>query len=828
VVFGYTTLENLPASLVPKPADVTATVSCALAQGQYESLHIGVYALDDGITAIKATVDCDLPVTVYHRIDPDTKAKLGVAPYEEIATWMGAEVYLQKGGVTASLAKGSSTGFWLTFHAEAQARAGVHRGKIRIEVAGRAATELELLVTVRPFTLEAPRAAFGMYYREDMLPARLGSWGLSDTAALAIYRDMAAHGQNSVSFYNMGDFKQLPPKASLPVTRTLALAQQAGLTHPAVPSMAMQANLISDFNPGGLSDAQMKAASEWLRTEERQRGWPEIMMYGWDEAPYPAPGLRETYAPLRKYPIRLCAAMNATGAYGYGDVHDVWIVMGGDITPEMQAEAKRLGAQVWTYSYRILREGWSPLRQRYYAGLYTWALGLGGNYVWAYSHGHHSHAWWEPDSEEPMPITGWEARREGIDDYRYLQTLEDAINAAPDNPTAAQAAAWVSALRERLRPIDPHKAEAGKPLAIDEYETIRAAASAFIETLGTVPAGRIEPLPVTYLKDEAAAFRGTSVEACQAGLRNADVATRRAAATALFEMGRQAAPAIPELARALDDPEVRIPALRAIEAAGPDGYPALPGIAKLLADPDDFLRLSATFPLVGLARPASWTDELKGYDPADVSPRAPEFVPLLRQALADRFPQVADAAAFGLFYCGSAASEALPFAIEVLEKQNDVATKIIAGLGPAAASAVPALLKRVEAAKGQDPYNCQALAAIGPAAAAAVSLLETYRTPDNPYLADVCYALFCIRGEEKDLTTLVEMIGQENLPAGSGEWQAAARFLGALGGKAAPVAERLRQRLSLLDREPTVRQQIEKTGLKRITENAAPLRLLPR
>ena len=109
--------------------------------------------------------------------------------------------------------------------------------------------------------------------------------------------------------------------------------------------------------------------------------------------------------------------MNATGAYAYGDVHDVWIVMGGDVTPELQAEAKRLGAQVWTYSYRILREGFSPLRQRYYAGLYTWALGLGGNYVWAYSHGHHSHAWWEPESstasaeavsEEPLPITGWE------------------------------------------------------------------------------------------------------------------------------------------------------------------------------------------------------------------------------------------------------------------------------------------------------------------------------------------------------------------------------------------------------------------------------------
>ena len=34
--------------------------------------------------------------------------------------------------------------------------------------------------------------------------------------------------------------------------------------------------------------------------------------------------------------------------------------MGGEVTPEMMAEAERLGAQVWTYSYRFLSEGYSP------------------------------------------------------------------------------------------------------------------------------------------------------------------------------------------------------------------------------------------------------------------------------------------------------------------------------------------------------------------------------------------------------------------------------------------------------------------------------------
>ena len=107
-------------------------------------------------------------------------------------------------------------------------------------------------------------------------------------------------------------------------------------------------------------------------------------------------------------------------------------------------------------------------------------------------------------------------------------------------------------------------------------------------------------------------------------------------------------------------------------------------------------------------------------------------------------------------------------------------------------------------------------------------MLEKYRKPDNPYLADVCYALYCLRGDQKDLTMLAEMIGQENLPYGAGEWYAAARFLGALGGQAASAAALIRGRISLLGKEPTLRRQIETICLKRIEENAQPLRLLPR
>lgn len=190
----------------------------------------------------------------------------------------------------------------------------------------------------------------------------------------------------------------------------------------------------------------------------------------------------------------------------------------------------------------------------------------------------------------------------------------------------------------------------------------------------------------------------------------------------------------------------------------------------------------------------------------------------LCQALADSIPQIASAAAAGLFRCGAASASALPIALHLLEdKANDEA-----------AGAVPALVQRVEAAKGHEPFSCLTLAAIGPAAADAVPALEKHRTPDNPYLAHVCYALFCIRGDGEDLAILVGLIGQKDLPNGAQEWQEAARFLGALGGQAAPVASQVRQRLALLEGEPALRRQIETTFLQRAAAGAAPLRLLPR
>ena len=626
VVFEHNTLERMPSDYVPARKKITDKLSCALARGEYNSVQFAVHAVADGLENIHVTVTSDLEVTTYRRRAEYTVPAAPQATEADLdkrvaspSEWM----YLERGNAVDSLPAGVSVNFWLTIRAGADTSPGTHAGKIRVEVQGKPATELDLAIDVRPFQLAPARIPFGMYYSRGHYSPNRGP----DASHEFVYRDMAAHSQNSVSFSASRDFrvdfKQVPLPDDHPMVKVINTARDAGLVSPRFPCMIISSLLYNESREVHanirLTEAQLKAAIAWLAKQRREHDWPEIISYTWDEPPVPAPGIRESYAPLRPLPIRAGTAMSAKAAYAYGDIHDVWIVHDGHITPEMQAEAARRGAQVWTYTYRLWRQSYNPLIQRFYAGLYTWALRLSGNYVWEYYYGYN---WVDPVTQETMPTTGWEARREGVDDYRYLQMVEDAVKASPDDPAAIEASVWLEKLRSRIvsnfnqdrdgywdsagfpvavSRVEPHTVEAGKPFATDEYDEIRSAAAGHIMKLGPASPPMKQPAPVSYVKDEAAAFRGKSVEQCIEGLRSPDAATRRAAAWALSELGPQAASAVPELTIALDDPEVRIPALLALEAIGPKASPAAPKVASLLSHPDDFIRQGATFTLKGLS-----------------------------------------------------------------------------------------------------------------------------------------------------------------------------------------------------------------------------------
>ena len=699
VVFQHSTLELLRDDYVPARETILhdwQSVSIELARGEAESVYIGVHNIEG-----PPLIDTWAEPTIS---DQD---KLDVEVY-----FRDAEVHqLVPGKVIGRIPVGSTGGFWLTFSARADTPAGKHSVRLEIIPANhnRKKTILGVEVNVRPFTLPRTRASFAAYYALSITGIPMGWVRYMNNARWreACYRNMAAYGMTDVDFRPLGPMGTEegallldgdPKKGLARLDAELTLTAEAGLTDPETPVVLLEGQTPKDA-------CALAAFAPKLVQHAKEKGWPEPLIYTRDEPSYPAPDVRPYNVPFIGTPLRTVTSMGIHAAYGHGDVIDVWLMYGGHITPELRAEAERLGVEVWTYSCHISSA--RPIRNRFYAGLYTWAHGAGGNWIWAYYRNlfHNRLVWSESADFRMFPRVGYESRRDGIDDYRYLQMLEDAIAAKPEDPVAREAEAYLDALRARIVDTDPHKAGPGAPVEIAEYDEIRKQIADYIEKIGPVPSRDYYPWRAPGLKDEAAAYRDKSVEECIAGLANDDSSVRRSAAWALFERAAEAAPATGALAEALADLEVRMPALRALEQIGPQAAAAAPQVTALLAHEDVFVRLGATYALKAIGEPA-----IEG----------------LRKALQDESLHVA-------YIAGKAAAEIGPPAKALvgelaanLERDKigttyghvDGAELAIKALGPDAAAAIPRIVELYASGKrpGMTASCTSMLTAIGPRA----------------------------------------------------------------------------------------------------------------
>ena len=455
--------------------------------------------------------------------------------------------------------------------------------------------------------------------------------------------------------------------------------------------------------------------------------------------------------------------MSTEAACQLGYLHDVQIVHMGGISPELIAEAKRAGNEVWTYNFALGHS--SPLANRYYAGMYTWGLDLKGNQTWIYFHGADEYV--APEEGGPRPKPAWEGRREGVDDYRYLRLLDNCIAASPSNPVAQEAAKWLRSVRKSVDWTLFHEGDEpgtrdyfqrmAPKLDPENYDRIRSKVADFILEL-TIPnfAYNVPPRAISKAaKYEAAPFVGESVENCIAGLKSKDISQRRSAASALALLGKDAAPAAKALADCLGNPDTRLPALRALGAIGPESAVALRQMTGLIRNKDYFVRMSVAFALGSMG---------------------PDAIEPLRLALHDTYPSVVQAAGDGLSKMGPAAKPAVPDLIALLLKPSGevrqggeltwqhsrAATKAITAIGPEAVDAVPALVAYYKSKKGAEPYAAEALASIGPAAKDAVPTLEELVPSLDAYCRPfTLYALFKITGKELYLDQLADTLWTE-------------------------------------------------------------------
>ncbi|NQU76078.1 MAG: HEAT repeat domain-containing protein [Planctomycetes bacterium] len=791
VVYSKTYLTPLLTYQKPERSQIQSRYSIRLARDEYEPLQIGVYALQSSQALANVRIECtlDLPVTIRTMELRDFWKKVEGYPDLQVP-----DKGMPEGSGFDKIEPATTRVFWLTFYAAPDAKPGLHKGKIRISADSGGATELDLAVEVLPFVLPKADIPFGMYYYA------VGYVLKNRNYQKGVFHDMAAHGMTSIVQYVFDSVWEQDPGAStgkLTLDSTFAQdcldMQEAGLARQGMP-LVFKDYKVAGIEPpppgvGAQGDAAKASAARQYADHVRRNRLPEFIIYLKDEPSVDqGPEYFEWAAGWKRSPIRTATAMSSEAACQLGYLHDVQIVHMGGISPELIAEAKRAGNEVWTYNHELDHSG--PPANRYFSGLYTWGLGLKGNQNWIYFHSTNGYV--APEGGEgPKPKPAWEGRREGVDDYRYLRLLDNCIAARPDSPMAREAAAWLGEVRASTDWSLYHEGAGSGTrdyfqlmaprLRPDDYDKLRAKAATYILALGVPQTAYDVPPRETSkaAKYEAEPFMGKSVEQCIAGLQSTDIYQRRAAASALALLGKEAAPAASSLADCLGNRDTRLPALRALGAIGPESAAALKPMADLLRHKDYFVRIAVAFALGGIGADA-------------IEP--------LKLALHDTHPSVIRAAGNAFALMGPAAKPAVPDLISLLvrpsgelrkgrEMHSRAATVAIMAIGPGAVDAVPALITYYRSENGNEPYAAEALASIGPAAKDAVPTLDEYAPKLNTHCRPfTLYALFRITGKELYLDQLADTLWTERYG------YCVAELFAKLGVSGKPVEAKVRKR----------------------------------
>ncbi len=426
--------EAFLGNIGPDDRHINAPMVTTGIPGEYSCLILGLWGVRDIETVRIESVHPTFDIQI-NRVDYDRQS----SPWPNSTSRQTFDVpYGLPPENIGAIQIHANTVFWITTYVPLSALPGSHAGYIRMSFPGTGTPECKIPFTVHvmPFRLQPADCAFGMFYNAGRFPKERQYRHYE----LACFEDMAAHSHTSAFLGVPQDDATLEKLAVEIKART-----RAGLLQENVPFLLAGAlRYDKDDNP-----PDVQAVTHLLGMKQLENGWPEPILYGPDE---PGKGMDDCLrmTALSKEHMRTGTSMKPHAWAHYGKYFDAWILVGGTITHETIDKASGHGSEVWAYICN--RRGTNATFNRFYSGLYTWALRLKGNFCWAYCDYEQGFSWIIPDADGPTPTVGWESRREGITDYRILQACETMARKEIGNSRVADDAIhWLDSLRSRAK-----------------------------------------------------------------------------------------------------------------------------------------------------------------------------------------------------------------------------------------------------------------------------------------------------------------------------------------------------------------------------------------
>ncbi|MBN1676151.1 MAG: hypothetical protein JXR37_34220 [Kiritimatiellae bacterium] len=390
---------------------------------------------------------------------------------------------------------GETKQWWLTVHVPEDAAAGRYRATVTVRPQHAPAASFEWRLLVLPFTLARPADKHWGIWPGTYPPLR----GLSgperrgrntpdeiDRVARAEMKDLVEHGFDTVLFTLYFGVKENPDgsftfgsskfETALEYFRLLGPSAQVVclIEYPCRMLEEKYAEKDKEHVPGTFSPKARRAVVALVRHVQevtRKQGWPNVLYYPIDEPGNSKTKNRYLFAEnvldlVHEVPgCKTATTITAGGVQRLGERVDVRIYAYGHFNRDKVVRDAEQGHPFWYYNNGIMY-GHSTRSSRTYTGFEflrsgaTTATGWGfaaydANPYNDFDGGHKDWNVLLPGVDTPTPTLYWEMCREGVDDCRYVATLQQRIREAKASGQAAAAAQAEQVLAPILDPAAP-------------------------------------------------------------------------------------------------------------------------------------------------------------------------------------------------------------------------------------------------------------------------------------------------------------------------------------------------------------------------------------
>ena len=323
-----------------------------------------------------------------------------------------------------NLIKNYNKQIWITTHVPEGTVAGTYTGVITIETSDYILKSINISIEVLPITLLQSSKEYSIYHRSQLKDVgTISSEDKNIEQYEAELDDMAKHGIISPSCY------QLPSDSLL--SSVLSLRQQY---FPTCTNLYIVSRSIKNIT---LSDIST------LITTGTTYGINKVYIYGYDESDMNTAEIRAQIQTVHDNGAFVFCAQKPTYALSVKDVLDLAIGSSSFTTAQI-AEFQATGHKVFSYGHpqTVLEY---PLTFRRNYGLYLWQNNYDGAMPYAYQHAmrdiysdfddeiYRDHCFAYPTANGVLDTLQWEGFREGVNDIRYMTTLESTVAEANVN-----------------------------------------------------------------------------------------------------------------------------------------------------------------------------------------------------------------------------------------------------------------------------------------------------------------------------------------------------------------------------------------------------------